>query len=88
MHSVKVIPGAGLAWEDLSLRADCSKGGLIEWLVLAPDAEQCRALAVASAKRFTRRQEGQVEAEVATVSRAVQRRSHMRKVKASARRKQ
>lgn len=68
--TLKLLPGADSELNLLADKAACSKGGIIEWLTLSPDAVDVRKKCIALASVFTHRQPMQKESAAAGLARA------------------
>lgn len=78
--TIKLLPGADAELNILADKAASSKGSLIEWLVLSPEASDCRKKCIAQAAQFSHRQPMQKESTVAGLARAALRRQARAKI--------
>jgi hypothetical protein len=78
--TIKLLPGADAEMNQLANKAASSKGSVIEWLVLSPDAADCRKMCIAQAAQFTRRQPMQKESAASSLSRAALRKQAKLKI--------
>jgi hypothetical protein len=68
--TLKLLPGADVELDNLADRAASSKGSVIEWLALSPEASDARKLCLAQAAHFSHRQPMRKESAAAVLSRA------------------